>query len=123
MKLFIRLAIVMMAMAICAAAQEKIGAAEPTQKDKTEAIPANLFLKRGAADRKGEKGIVGESYAGSEQICRQNGPSGRRYRPVVQDGGLLGRTSSEGECKKCSSKNEGPRVFYSASVRRIICPC
>lgn len=55
MKLFIRLAIVMMAMAICAAAQEKIGAAEPTQKDKTEAIPANLFLKRGAPIGKAKK--------------------------------------------------------------------
>ena len=113
----------MMAMAICAAAQEKIGAAEPTQKDKTEAIPANLFLKRGAPIGKAKKVSLAKVM---QDPSRYAGKTVRVEGVIVRSckmEGCWAETSSEGECKKCSSKNEGPRVFYSASVRRIICPC
>jgi hypothetical protein len=55
MTALIKITIIIMAMATFAAAQEKMGAVEPTQKDKTEAIPANSFLKRGAPIGKGKK--------------------------------------------------------------------
>jgi hypothetical protein len=38
-----------LALSISAAAQEKMEMAKPTEKDKTEAIPSNSFLKRGAS--------------------------------------------------------------------------
>ncbi len=38
----------LLAVALGAFAQEKMGGAEPTEQDKTASIPANSFLKRGA---------------------------------------------------------------------------
>jgi hypothetical protein len=48
MKSFVSLAILIASLAVSAAAQGK-PAAEPTEKDKVEAIPADRYLKRGAA--------------------------------------------------------------------------
>lgn len=48
MKKILSLMILTLAFSVAALAQEKMEHAKPTDKDKTEAIPTNAFLKRGA---------------------------------------------------------------------------
>lgn len=55
MKKFISLMILILAFSAAAFAQEKMEKAKPTDKDKTEAIPSNGVLKRGAMIGKAKK--------------------------------------------------------------------
>ena len=48
MKKILILTSLILAFSLSAAAQEKMGGAEPTEQDKTAAIPMNTYLKRGA---------------------------------------------------------------------------
>ena len=55
MKKFLILALTIFAFAFSAIAQEKMESKKPTEQDKTEAIPANGVLKRGAQIGKAKK--------------------------------------------------------------------
>jgi hypothetical protein len=70
MKKFVSLMILLLTFTFSAFAQEKMEKVKPTEQDKTEAIPANGVLKRGAAIGKSKKVSLAkvmkspEKYAG-----------------------------------------------------------
>jgi hypothetical protein len=75
------------AFSFAAVAQEKMGGAKPTEKDKTEAIPTDSYLKRGAA--------IGNSKKVSLNKILKN-PAKYAGKSVLVEGVVVRSCKSEG---------------------------
>jgi hypothetical protein len=88
MKLFISLAALVLAFSISAFGQDSLAdKPQPTDKDKTEAIPANGYLKRGAPIGKSDKVDLAKVF---------ESPDGFAGRSVIVEGVIVRSCKMEG---------------------------
>ena len=121
MKKYLSFVVLTFVLALTGAAfgQEKMESKKPTDLDKTEAIPTNGVLKRGAPLGKSKKVSLAKVMKNPAKYFGQNRPRRRRDRPFVQDGRLLARTRAVKRSKIGARQNEGSRLFYPAQFRRF----
>lgn len=101
MKRIFILTSLLLAFSLGALAQEKMAGAEPTEKDKTEAIPSSTFLKRGAPIGKSTKVALSKVLSTPEKYV------GKRIRV---EGVIVSSCTMEGCWAELAEKKDAKSI-------------
>jgi hypothetical protein len=113
MRSIISLAILISALSISALAQDSMGGMEPTEKDKTEAIPASGVLKRGAPIGKADKASLAKVLAM---------PSDYAGKTVLVEGVIVRSCTMEGCWAELAAEKNGTSIHIDMKDHSFFIP-
>jgi len=113
MRSIISLAIIIFAFSFSVLAQESAGSAEPTEKDKTEAIPATGVLRRGAPIGKADKVSLAKVL---------DNPGDFAGKTVLVDGVIVRSCTMEGCWAELAADKNGRSIHINMKDHAFFIP-